>query len=1183
MTFSLFQAHLAFHSVYQYLRILPPYSEQSPEDWSGAESSLIKIGDMVFVLEPIFSPWGNSSQGIGVSEGDKFRIAQLILVCKTDSDYPMGLALSADSYEMQFVETVLCVKADIARLAGHGFYYLIARPKKAPTSDDLSQIGQLAKYGNNGERAKPPNQMPEPCYQFLSALHAPLDPAFVRQPIDIEVLGYYLFSDNDAVPAGRAPDLRGFFSPIKRSETPTVEARKPSPQAAEAQKSYASQSLNALLSDDWSPDPSTKNAPPPLPAGPSPAQNSIRGMAAEIASLAMKDGEDSDSKSGNKIQMAPSPGVKAAPAAPAQTPGPGRLSLQPSAHPLKSPPPAQRPAPVPLNQGTAPAPAPAPAPAATPPPAAPGRVPMYGSAGGPKEPPKPNAHKVTLEALFSGESVDLAEVESKPSFIFEKDKSKSSLADGLVDLANATSSESAAQPAAPSPILDLKVDSLPESTSADAINSWLVPTNPAAESKSAPATEIAESAPAATPGQPPPQPSAPLESIFPTSALEAPAPPETIFPAPVVQASAPPEAIFPSSVLQSSAPPEAIFPTAAVQASASAEQDSAPVSTPPPSTQVSEPAPAEVPPAAALDAPPTTEFELELPPSMEDEPAPAPQPVSAPLESVEAVQADTPFAASLEPVPPSGMAVELVEEPAPVQAEAAAPVTQSPVPEESIAAEPEPVAPQSPAESPVTAPAPVPTPSPLPAAAPAAVPVVPVLPPGLASGPGVSGFVAKLEQQAQRATIKLEQKLEQIQLQLQEEAKQHAERLSQKEQANLQNIISLRSVLSSRLSGAGEELKGQIKERAQNGSQSIGESSSSASAGITELGNGLSTEVLQSFDELGQSTLGLASAYAEKAQAQQDEGVAELEKILESTRGKLEAISRQHFSTMQAHHEQILVRLQELNQNGLSDLNSTSDRLVAELMSHKKNCTLRLEELSTELLETIREAIVLCGLNLQLHSDVVGTNVLFPRIMAYKQAIGTSAQRLREQYKEEVEKAATMKMAELRPVLMGHREKMEAIIQTAGQLKASIEVGQKAELEKMLASLSEFVEEKTAEAQAVADFANEELGRIEQSVAALSDPAGIAADPELNAARDQVLSRLEEIGSKLQDNVSETLRRQIAGMEDKSKVLQEELISGMEGDAYAVRKSVETSIAKIKAAMDQAYGKIQALQNQYLQ
>lgn len=407
--------------------------------------------------------------------------------------------------------------------------------------------------------------------------------------------------------------------------------------------------------------------------------------------------------------------------------------------------------------------------------------------------------------------------------------------------------------------------------------------------------------------------------------------------------------------------------------------------------------------------------------------------------------------------------------------------------------------------------------------------------------------------------------------------------LTTKDQQSLKNILSLRNVQSRRLNAAGDELKEELKVVSEAGCETIKDSSSTAASSINDMATSLSQEVLQAFEQLEKSTLGLATSFGEKAEAEQKLRMDEMSEILKALQAKLENTKTQHLKVLQGHHDLLERRLQELSQLSVSELTTTFERLVAELLLHKEDCVNRLNALSDELNETIVESMALCGLNIHMHAEHIATNAFIPRLMQYKQAVAASAQKLREQYKEEVEKAAALKLSELRPVLLSNREKIDTVVQNASTLKTNVEVGQKEAFEKMLVSLTEFVEAKLADAAKLAESSTQEFTSIDESVFALADAASIESHPELLEARQKVLTRLEHIGAQLQEGVNDSLRRQIAGMEDKSRMLQEELISSMEGDAYGVRKSLETSVSRVKQALEQAYHRIHALQNHYLQ
>ncbi|MBX9685536.1 MAG: hypothetical protein K2X27_02470, partial [Candidatus Obscuribacterales bacterium] len=420
MTFSLFQAHLPFHSVFPYLQFLPPKSQQSPEDWSGAEAQSIKIGDLVVVLEPIFSKWGNPSGDIGVSEGDKFRIAQVLLVYKLDAGYPVSIALSAEAFESQFVETVLCVKADMARLAGQGFYYLLARPKKELGAAELQSLEELQKWGSNGSRIDSKGGLAEPAYHFLSKLNVPVDASFAKQPLDIEMLAFYLFSESDAAPAGRAPDLNGYFNKIKKKDAGAKAGSEASSAPAAEKSAGAGVGLLDLLADDWTPSAAPVAAPaPPLDPISAPQDS---GIAADIASIV--DGIKQNAPELLEEKVSGGSGFRQPPAPPPDPPLP---HLKSANQDISSPP-----------ESTAPQ--------VTPPPP----VPLYGAPlkeGADK--PKPSTErKVTLEALLGSDGLGSASKAAPAAGLERASAPGDSLADGLAELAKTTEPKAAASSSA---------------------------------------------------------------------------------------------------------------------------------------------------------------------------------------------------------------------------------------------------------------------------------------------------------------------------------------------------------------------------------------------------------------------------------------------------------------------------------------------------------------------------------------------------------------------------------------------------------------------------------------------------------------------------------------------------------------------------------------------------------------
>jgi vacuolar-type H+-ATPase subunit E/Vma4 len=80
--------------------------------------------------------------------------------------------------------------------------------------------------------------------------------------------------------------------------------------------------------------------------------------------------------------------------------------------------------------------------------------------------------------------------------------------------------------------------------------------------------------------------------------------------------------------------------------------------------------------------------------------------------------------------------------------------------------------------------------------------------------------------------------------------------------------------------------------------------------------------------------------------------------------------------------------------------------------------------------------------------------------------------------------------------------------------------------------------------------------------------------------RNTVLARLDEITETSKENVLNTLRSNLAALEERGKLLQEELISSMEEDAYVVRRASEQSLIQIREAIRDSFVAIQTAQDE---
>lgn len=248
MSLFLSQQKIPFQSVNRYLRAFAPSCSSSPEEWAAEHAANVTAGDVVVVFDTILSPWGDSSAGIGVADGDSFKAAQLVLVCESGGQ-AASIVVSPEGYRKQSIEGLLANEARAAKDNGTGFYYAVLRPNKGtPDREALAGVTrELSEYGGRAE-----NGSTDVPFTFLHAAGVISEqPAVV---LDITSFGYALFVDKEPPAGSRQPDLRSVLSPVSADE-------KVSTAAASTAAATASSTAGAGLHSS-----SFMGAPPPLPA-----------------------------------------------------------------------------------------------------------------------------------------------------------------------------------------------------------------------------------------------------------------------------------------------------------------------------------------------------------------------------------------------------------------------------------------------------------------------------------------------------------------------------------------------------------------------------------------------------------------------------------------------------------------------------------------------------------------------------------------------------------------------------------------------------------------------------------------------------------------------------------------------------------------------------------------------------
>ena len=231
--------NLPLASLKDHMCIYLPDGRQSADDWAGAETAKVKIGE----IYTVFHPARVFAEGEDMSE---LRIAGLAIVFREDAGFPMTYFLEDSNFEMSFLEGVLSSKASEAREQGLAFYCLHSKLVKPLTKEISAGLNIMHKWGGAGERNKAKDGLSDPLFQFFTSFGADMDPALSHDPLPVPDAVLALWNPSALPPKSKAPKLGEFFVVPQVASAPAAPAA-----PVNLTVGGAGVSLASLLGDDW--------------------------------------------------------------------------------------------------------------------------------------------------------------------------------------------------------------------------------------------------------------------------------------------------------------------------------------------------------------------------------------------------------------------------------------------------------------------------------------------------------------------------------------------------------------------------------------------------------------------------------------------------------------------------------------------------------------------------------------------------------------------------------------------------------------------------------------------------------------------------------------------------------------------------------------------------------------------
>jgi hypothetical protein len=1181
MSFLLFQQNLPFQTMRQYLRYWQPSSTITPEVWATRHAQNLRSGDVLFFLDPIYSPWGDSTSGIGVSEGDSFKVAQACLILKGEGGQLMAINVSGDRYDTQPLEQFLAVQAAIAKSNGGGFYYAVGRRQQdIDDTIDVRLAEMMARYGGSGSRSTNQLNLPDPVMTFLTTLGMQMDPGFTEAVLDPGQLAFLLFSDKEPPAGTKLPDMREVFVALEGTNERSAGAQETG-EAATAAKTNTGEraALYMDLEEKEDDQEATMDAMPMLAK----FQKRNPGVDAKDALLGAIVEAAEASALNNKT---PDPGA----------PGEAITTSQPKPQ-IKIPMP-QIPS-MPVPQAPQPQPA-AEAPAA---PAVPAPPAVAGGGGGGRPGILASLGPRTLPPAGGAQP----SVPPVPDFEGGMDSAESMPTPPAPAPTTSATSELPVPPAAPPPPVEapapppvpstrpgrlaIKIPVPPSKQPADAGATPAAPVTPPAETaetapQAAPApVDTPSSQPAAaaeagasgggpspwdTPGgdaapdgggptgfskllgsltQQPPK-FAGMDSLAKLGG-GGPAPP----PVPQDIFGGEPEPAAPSTI-----PPAATAPPAADNTATAASASESPAA-PPAIDFMGSGLPPAPPADAGMPALPVSEFTTEIqkphiePPSVvrpvevkgagsDPDAPPSPPQVKISVPKIDPILA-TFGAEPEEPEPPR-------EVPEPVRIE----------PPSSIAAVP---------------------PRKKRAEGPLGESRISALKDPLNVKSGVAGLVSKLEQQATKASAKLEEQLEEISESLNSEFSSAVEKVRESEKASIEKTNELRTYLTERLQQAMNDVRVDIGQKAVVGRDAIERFVEEGEEAVDEKNKSLTESLNESFEEVRVRAEVLARSFQETSDAQRAKAMADLRQLMESLLNQFTEANEYYSFALDGIIEHVNEQVQDRSKSTAESLRDNYEHLDNQLGQVYDRARKQLDHINQDVLSRLGQSIQAAELDfVTARLDAVQTQ-LTPQLRTHRDTLRALISEFQSKLISDLETKAAQIIEEFAPILDDKKQQISDVIVQTSKIRESVEERQRFDADRCDMDFRAFVEDTIEDAKAKFQRTEEQISEMDRSVRVLCDPANIEGDADLLNERESVLERMDAKTSEAAQEIHESLNASVASLEERAKQLQEELISRLEEDAYLVRKSSEQALIRINTAIKDAFTSIQIAQDEQME
>jgi len=446
----------------------------------------------------------------------------------------------------------------------------------------------------------------------------------------------------------------------------------------------------------------------------------------------------------------------------------------------------------------------------------------------------------------------------------------------------------------------------------------------------------------------------------------------------------------------------------------------------------------------------------------------------------------------------------------------------------------------------------------------------------------MDGHVAKLEQRVGMAAAKLVSQMDQTRQELENTLKELLEKAA-KAEAEAEGKMKVESGLAkAALEAANEASRSEAEREASLARDFVQRSLESSKTAIDEHRKELYAPLADRCETIKRALEAESERIKSDYEAVVDQGSAEVVELSEKTAEKLKTLACEKAVELSALFQEVKSRLQADAESSKLSLERQGENLLKDLEQVAARGDEKIKTSRAELLEAMERAEQKYIFALKSAMKAKTNSELLPVFREHRSAFKAASSELREGLMSAARERQRSRGARLDQECAKMRDDFAANAGTAILALNSSWESEQARLASVFEAETTSIHEKTQAVVAVFQESEKEISSNEAAACKRVEAAGVAIDASLNAARDETAQAMHNFKQPLFEEARSSLDKRSDEFDEKISALQNAAVTAREGKVRQVSEMAEDALAKIRGALGEAFGKIQASRQRYL-